>query len=239
MNVARVIGWGCGALAIGGACGAAGFWIALQFGSGSDVVAVPDLTGKTEQEAREAATAAGLEIEIAEERNDPAVASGRIAEQEPSAGAEVRRGRRVRLVRSLGGRRLTVPAIVGEPQREVEVRLRQQGLEPGSVARARTREAAPGIVIAQVPPEGTPAIPGMAVHRLVSDGPPPVRWVMPDLTGRSIERVEDWIRWGGFRRGAVRRVAADGRRPGEIVGQLPLAGYPIASRGVVELTVAR
>jgi hypothetical protein len=76
------------------------------------------------------------------------------------------------------------------------------------------------------------------VHRLVSDGPRVARWVMPDLAGRTLQDAQEWITLCGFRGGAVRRVPADGRRSGTIVGQLPLSGYPIARRDVVELTVA-
>jgi beta-lactam-binding protein with PASTA domain len=61
---------------------------------------------------------------------------------------------------------------------------------------------------------------------------------MPDLTGKTLREAQEWITLCGFRRGAVRRVPADGKPSGMIVGQLPLSGYPIARREVVELTVA-
>ena len=100
------------------------------------------------------------------------------------------------------------------------------------------RATASGAVLAQVPPAKTPAVPNTRVHRLVSDGPPVATWVMPDLTGLSRGAAESWISASDFRRGAVRRVRMSGRRSGSVVGQLPLAGYPIRSRDVVELTVA-
>jgi beta-lactam-binding protein with PASTA domain len=53
-----------------------------------------------------------------------------------------------------------------------------------------------------------------------------------------LREAQEWITLCGFRRGAVRRVPADGKPSGMIVGQLPLSGYPIARREVVELTVA-
>jgi beta-lactam-binding protein with PASTA domain len=61
---------------------------------------------------------------------------------------------------------------------------------------------------------------------------------MPDLAGRTLREAQEWITLCGFRSGAVRRVPAEGKRSGTIVGQLPLSGYPIAPRDVVELTVA-
>jgi len=62
---------------------------------------------------------------------------------------------------------------------------------------------------------------------------------MPDLTGRDRRSAERWIETCGFRKGAVRVVDSADSAQGTIVGQLPLAGYPIAGNGVVELAIAR
>ncbi len=64
-------------------------------------------------------------------------------------------------------------------------------------------------------------------------------WVMPDLEGRTIRIVEEWIARSGFRKGPVRRIRSSRVPSGTVVGQFPLAGYPIRARDVVELTVAR
>ena len=81
-------------------------------------------------------------------------------------------------------------------------------------------------------------VPNSRVHRLVSDGPPPSTWVMPDLSGKSRDDAERWIKLCGFRRGAVRRVNDPDLPQGTVVAQLPLAGYPIRSKDIVELAVA-
>ena len=43
----------------------------------------------------------------------------------------------------------------------------------------------------------------------------------------------------GGKDGAIRKIMAGGRESGIVVGQLPLAGYPIKPNGIVELTVSR
>jgi beta-lactam-binding protein with PASTA domain len=73
----------------------------------------------------------------------------------------------------------------------------------------------------------------------VSDGAAIPVWVMPDLSGLTRLQAERWISNAGFRQGAVRRVRIGGRPAGTVVGQLPLAGYPVRSSDVVELSVAR
>ena len=220
------------------AVAATAFWFAMKAERRTTTATVPELVGLPLEDAARVAATDGLEIDVADRRNDPAVASGHIAEQDPPAGAQVRRGRRIRVIESLGGRIVRVPSISGRPSREVGIRLEQDGFAAGDEARAHERLSTPGTVVAQVPAPDSPALPGSRVHRLVSAGPVPVRWVMPDLTGILLARAEDWIEIAGLRRGAVRRIPRDGRVAGVVVGQLPLSGHPVAARGVVELTVA-
>lgn len=180
-----------------------------------------------------------LRLQVVDQRHDPAVPSGRVLEQMPRAGSSVRRGRKVRLVVSLGGEVLAVPDLIGQAARAVEIELRQGGFVPGDEAHVTARGTEAGTVIGQVPPPGTPAVPSSRVHRLVSDGPSVKIWVMPDLIGLARDDAERWIAGTGFRRGAVRRVSMGGWPAGTVVGQLPLPGYPVRERDVVELTVAQ
>jgi len=231
--------WTVGALAAGSVLFALAFFGAMRLSIRSSEVTVPDLLGLTEDEASRVARPLSLVIEVADRRHDPRVASGRVLQQEPSGGASVRRGRRVKVVLSLGGEILRVPSLVGQGFRAAEIELRRQGFAPVEDARAFSREAEPGMVLAQVPPAGSPAVPGARVHRLVSEGPIADRWVMPDLVGRTREVAERWIDSSGLRRGPVRVVDSAEGRSGTVIGQLPLAGHPLESRGVVELSVAK
>jgi serine/threonine-protein kinase len=226
-----------GALAL--IAGGGAFWFATHLGRDGMTCVVPDLAGLGDEDARRAAEGAGVVLEVVDERNDGSVPSGAVLSQDPPAGSQVRRGRKVRIVRSLGGERIEVPELEGEPAREVEIRLQQRGLAAGEEARAFRRLSPPGTVIAQVPAPGTIAGKDTRVHRLVSEGPVPVAWVMPDLTGQPLSRAEAWIEACGFRRGKVRHLPSDGTSAGVVVGQLPLSGHPIAARGVVELAVAQ
>lgn len=235
---ARVV-WIAGALAAAAAVFGVSFFVGMRLSMRSSQVAVPVLSGMSEAEARRAAGPLDLVIEVTDRRHDPMVASGRVLQQEPAGGSSVRRGRRVKVVLSLGGEILRVPSLVGQGFRAAEIELRRQGFAPADSARASSGEVPAGIVEAQVPPPGSPAVPGGRVHSLVSEGPIVARWVMPSLTGRTREAAERWIETCGFRRGPVRTVAAADGRSGTVVGQLPLSGYPIPSRGVVELSVAK
>lgn len=237
-RLARGALWLAAAGAVGAAVFVAAFWLSVRSVARSTEVEVPDLVGLDLAAAQKRVEPAGLVLQVADERHDPRVPSGRVIEQVPRPGSSVRRGRKVKLVLSLGDRVLAVPTVVGRLVRAVDLDLRREGFVPGDLARAPSYREPAGTVLGQVPAPGTPSVPHARVHRLVSDGPPVAMWVMPDLSGMSRADAERWIAMSGFRRGAVRRVRMEGRAPDSVVGQMPLAGYPVRSRDVVDLAVA-
>lgn len=225
-------------VALAGAVFVASFYTAMRVEMRSTQIEVPQLRGLTLAEAKQSVDPLNLVLEVVDQRNDPRVASGGVMEQSPRAGDSARRGRTVKLILSLGGRVLEVPDLVGQAAREVSIKLEQEGFVPGDEAHVFSLDVSRGKVMAQVPPPRATAVPNSRVHRLVSEGPPTPRWVMPDLTGLTRARAARWIEQSGFRSGEVRQVSSTGRSPGEVVAQLPLAGYPIRARDIVELAVA-
>lgn len=215
------------------------FVLAMKSELRSTEVKVPDLETLPLADAERTVEPAGLRLEIVDRRHDPTTPSGRVLQQSPAAGASVRRGRKVKVVVSLGGRVLEVPDLRGRADRTAAISLERDGLAAGDEARVHAAGVPAGRVVAQVPAAGSPAVPAARVHRLVSEGDAPVRWVMPDLTGLSRTAAERWVELCGFRLGPVRRVPGRGRRAGVVVGQHPLAGYPVRTRDVVELSVSR
>jgi serine/threonine-protein kinase len=232
---AWIVAVGCFAVLVA----VASFFAVLKIETRSTQVTVPNLCGEGREDAVRRAAESDLVVEVVQERHDAQVLSGRILQQDPPAGASVRRGRKIRVVLSLGGEVLKVPDLVGKADRQMAIELQRDGFVTGDEAVVPSRHAPAGTVLAQVPPPESLALPGMRVHRLVSSGPPPVLWVMPDLKGRSIAKVEAWISTSGLRKGTVRRVEARDRPPGTVVGQFPAEGYPVSARDAVDLTVAR
>jgi serine/threonine-protein kinase len=215
------------------------FFSAMRSEMRSTEVLVPDLSGMTLEAAAREVADIQLVLQVVDQRHDPSVPSGRILQQSPPPEISVRRGRKLRLVMSLGGKVLEVPDLIGHPARTVEIELRQGGFVPGDEARVPSSRVASGMVMAQVPDAATPTVPASRVHRLVSTGRRVAVYVMPDLSGLDRSTAEAWLERKGFRRGAVRRVSMSGRMPGQVVGQSPLAGYPVRMNDVVDLTVAQ
>lgn len=205
--------------------------------SGRDV-AVPDLTRLTVQEAQEALSRVGLLIEQVAERNDDRIEAGQILAQEPPPGSVIKRGRKVKVVVSLGDRVDAAPELRGTAARRAQITLQQQGLRIGREVYVFSRRVPEDMVIAQDPPPETARQPGSRVDLLVSRGTRPRAFVMPDFTGRREAEVVAFLARSGLRTAPARH---DPGRPGPaglVVAQAPEAGYPVRAGDLITLTVS-
>lgn len=217
-----------------------GAWLAFQRSIVGRSVTVPELVGKSAPEAVRIAHDVGLRVEeeAGRARNDDRVPANRILLQRPDSGSLAKPAQVVRVVLSLGPRQLRVPELAGLSPRAAALRLSQDSLQLGTVSWLRDAGARIGIV-AQNPEPDSPSPKNSAVEVLTSRGLPEARYVMPDLVGRDAEQMRTRLESAGFRVGSARYESYEGVAPDTILKQFPPAGYPISSRDVVSLTVAR
>lgn len=203
-------------------------------------VSVPDLTGKTPDEALRAALDAGLQIEQQDgrARYDDKVARGKVLLQQPEPGSLAKPAQAIRVVLSLGPRELRVPDLTGLAPRAAALKLSRESLELGPVSWYRDPAAPPGI-LAQDPEPDAPGKRGETIRVLMSRGPADVRILMPDFVGKDAQAVKAHLEKFGFRVGSARFEAYDGVAPDTVLKQFPPAGYPLSNKEVVSLTVSR
>ncbi|GJL57655.1 MAG: hypothetical protein NPIRA03_05120 [Nitrospirales bacterium] len=130
---------------------------------------VPNVVGRTQADARNALTTAGLTVGTVTTANSATVGAGRIMSQNPGAGTTVNPGSAVALVVSLG---TTVPNVVGLTQSRAQTALGDAGLTVGIVTTANSETVPSGTVISQTPVAGIKVTPGSSVALVISSGPP-------------------------------------------------------------------
>jgi beta-lactam-binding protein with PASTA domain len=211
--------------------------VAMQIALRARDVPVPDLVSHTTSEA--SALVAGLDLNLKVDevrRADMKIPAGRIAGQEPAAGATSRRLRTVRIWLSAGPRATTAPGVTGESQRAAESRLAEGGFGVKAVSEIRSPDYPADAVVAQQPPASAPAA---AVAILVNRRDRGTTYVMPDLIGLNGDRTAEVLRQRGFRAAVVASTPYPGIAAGIVLRQSPQAGFQIEPGEPISLEVSR
>ncbi len=203
------------------------------------VTPVPQLAGQSEEAAKSALAARGLDFRVAEVgRWSSNVAAGSVLETRPAAGSAVKQGAEIELVLSRGPQRISVPDLTGKAVSAARLTLEGEGLATGATLAVFSSRGPAGTVVGQDPPAGTELGGGAPVALLVAlEGAPPA-WVMPDLVSRRYEPVRASLEGSGFRFASVTFEPYEGVPAGTILRQAPLAGHPLHRSDAIALVVA-
>jgi beta-lactam-binding protein with PASTA domain len=197
-------------------------------------VRVPEVIGLSEREAERLLATEDLKLSKISEQWSPDVPRGFITAQDPGSGSVVKRGRRISVIVSLGAQGTSVPLLEGVTSRQAEILLEGAGLKLGRTAHAYT-EVGKDLVIASDPPGETVVEQETAVDLLVSLGPVPRSFVLPDFAGHDAGQVARALRDQGF---AVTFRESDAKqRSGTVASQEPSPGRRVAPRDSIVLYV--
>ena len=141
-----------------------GATVTIMVSSGPGTVAVPDVTGRPEAEARNALAEVGLQASRTEEASND-VPAGNVIRTEPSAGSQVEPNATVTLVVSTGPQSVSVPNVTGISEDNARAQL--DGFDV-QVTEERTFDPTQdGIVASQAPTAGTQVEPGSTIRLVV------------------------------------------------------------------------
>ena len=129
--------------------------ISVVISKGTETVEVPDVVGKTREEAEKLLKDAGLVAEITEE-NDEKVEAGIVLSQDIEDGETVNKGSTVKLVVSKGSGivNVEVPSLVGKTEQEAKKLLTEAGLKV-NVVNDEDESKNDGVVLRQSKDAGT------------------------------------------------------------------------------------
>lgn len=196
-------------------------------------VQVPEVTGRSEVEAERALAVEGLKLSKISEQWSPDVPRGFVISQDPEAGGVVKRGRRISVIVSLGAQGTSVPLLEGSSARQAQLLLEGAGLRSGRVAKVYTEDTGKDLVVASDPPGETLVEQGTVVNLLVSLGPRPRSFLLPDLSGRDADDVARSFRDEGFP--VVVREGGPKQKAGLISAQEPSPGHRVSPRDSIVL----
>ncbi len=204
-----------------------------------DTVIVPNLEGKDVVYALELLTELELNTKVrgSEYTND--VPKNYVIFQEPQAGAEIKKGRDVKIILSKGPKTLFMPNLLALSIQQANIILEENGMCQGELSRTYHSRVEKDHVIAQVPPQGAMISRGECVDVLVSMGARPKAFKMPDLIGltledalQSIEKVELVI-------GEIKSAFQKNKPRNSIIKQSPTPGDRVIALSPVSLLINR
>ena len=182
-------------------------------------VIIPKLVGMSPSEAERAGAASGLQVVIERQFYSPDVPEGKIMTQVPPPGTKVRRGWSIRVAQSLGPQRVAIPDVTGGSERIAELNIRRRGLSLGSVAHVNLPDVPLDRVISQSPPANASGVSVPKINLLVSDGPEPAIYVMPNLTGQPLGSATLALQDAGIKVGRVSVLPPASSTPSSEIGR--------------------
>ncbi|MGO1380762.1 MAG: Stk1 family PASTA domain-containing Ser/Thr kinase [Corynebacterium sp.] len=173
--------------------------VTLYVSSGRAVTEVPDLSGKTTQEAQAALEEANLRLRsnVSEQSSDD-VTAGQVIEQTHPSGAQVAEGTEVGITVSTGPADVRVPRVTGQSRDDAVQNLEDAGFEV-DVVMVDSSEDEDRVLSAS--DEGTTQAAGTTITLEVSRGN---QFTMPQLVGKDYEEVYSTLQQAGWRGNANR-----------------------------------
>jgi len=174
--------------------------IVVSKGVAPEKTKIPDVTGKTESDAKSALTDAGFTNEIFKVYNSD-VAKGKVIRQLPEAGTSEVAGSKVQLVVSLGKGTgaVTVPNVTGKKEADANSAISSAGLKVKKVTQYSS-SVAKGVVSEQFPAAGTTTASGAEMLIVVSLGAEPTDAVtVPGVTGQTVDAATSTLEGLGFK----------------------------------------
>lgn len=199
-------------------------------------ITIPDVTGKTGEEAMQMLLAVDLQPLVHDTMPHPKIAPGKVVFQNPVAGSIVREGRNVYLSISGGEERISMPNLRGRSLRDARITLEQMDLRLGVVSYEASDLPAETVTWQNVP-AGKPVRKNMMIEIKVSGGAN-MEIVIPYVIGFNLDEAQKRLLEGGLRVGTVSYRKSDALLPNTVVGQDPVAGEPAAPNTPVNLIVA-
>lgn len=129
---------------------------------------VPDVLGRTADQARAALTRAGFDVEFGDRVPHGTIAEGAVATQVPKASEKAKPGARVLLRLSSGPDEVVVPKVTGLTLANAKKALDEAGLELGDVNWVYDEELYPNAIVRQDPTPETKQAPGTRVNIAVN-----------------------------------------------------------------------
>lgn len=210
---------------------------AMRFAIHGREVVMPDVVGKKYLDAQQILRGRGVTMKV-EDRIYNLLPVDQVVRQSPPPNMKVKLGQYAHVVLSLGPQKVTIPPVGGRSVRLARIELLRGGMQVGEVSSAYLSNGTPDEVIQQDPAPGTSDVTSPHENLLVSMGPRPPAYSMPDVTGLALGDAEAKLTPAGLKVSKLTLAPSSGAQHGIVVGQTPARGQRVDPAASIELQVA-
>ena len=204
-------------------------------GGNTGSIPVPNVVGKTLDEATQEIEAAGLEVGNVSERSDDKTEEGKVASQDPAAGTKRAEGDRVNLVISSGTSQSSVPDVTNKTADEARKILTDAGFQVQAGA-AKYSDSVEKDRVVQTDPAAGQSIPkNSVVTYYLSLGPEGTD--VPNVVGSTEGSATTTLSNAGFNV-TSESVYDDTVPQGQVISQTPAGGELAKDGATVHLVVS-
>ena len=208
--------------------------LTLTIASAKDIVNVPDVRGKTREEAIAALEKAGFKVN-AVENYDSKVAKNKIIRQNPVGGSGMTEGSTVTIFVSKGVEQVSVPNVVGKKQTVAESTLKDKGFTV-EIKKVYDSKTGSGSIISQSPSGGAKADKGSKVTITVSLGTE--TFAVANVLNKSASSAKTTLEAQGFNV-QINETYSSMVAAGNVISQNPVAGTKEPKGATVVITVSK
>ncbi len=204
-----------------------------------ETVKVPDLLGKTEDEARKILKEKNLGFKVATYEESDRYEEGLICEQKIKAGEKVKKHTKIEVVVSskLVGEEIIVPEVAGMDESEAQKKLEGEGIKVGTSEFVYSDQYAEGQVIGTTPSAGSKVTKDTEDIMQVSKGED--KKTIPDVLGKKDADAQAEIKSAGLKIGKVTYDYDNDVEEGRVVSQSPSSGKKVSAGTTVNLLISK
>lgn len=194
----------------------------LVFALGGSGDPVPDVTGKTLEEATQIITDAGFEVGKTESIFSADVEEGKIISQDPSPRSKAEKGTKINLMISSGKEEATVPDLTNMTADQAKEALTKAGLKPEAGAAEYSSDIEVNRVMKQSPAAGEKVSSGDTVIYVLSLGTENID--VPNVVGKSRNDAINTLENAGFKTAEDSSQYSSSVPEGYVISQSPNGG---------------
>ncbi len=209
----------------------------FAFGLGSgDKIDVPDVMGKTAEEAQLAIEQAGFKVGEVKNVYDDSAEPGTVVGQNPKGGEKAEKGSKINIDVSQGSEEIEVPDVSGMSLDDARKAITVAGFSVGETTKEYSDSVEEDKVMKQTPAAGTMAAQGSKVDLVISQGKDEIE--VPDVEGLSLEAARAKIERAGLKLTQAGQQNSSSVDVDCVISQSPSSGTKVPEGSSVSVVIS-